>query len=56
MTILAILILLVTAAVWSWHWVSPYWIRHDASYRILEALREEWNRVGEPPPKDPWNW
>jgi len=38
-----------------WPWVSAYLERRDVPARLLDAMREEWEREGEGS-REPWNW
>jgi len=39
----------------AWPWVDPYLQRRDVPARLLDAMREEWEREGEAR-KEPWKW
>lgn len=48
MTILAVILFGVAAAVFMWPWVDPYLQRRDVPNRLLDRLEEEWDREVDP--------
>ena len=55
MTILIAIGVIILAIVFSWPWVYPYLLRHDATARLLDRLEEEWDREVEPD-ENGWKW